>query len=64
VSGKGLAHAYILVIAEIFGKTWARVAIHSPAEVVSAAGPFAVRRADCGVRAGRRGFRREDNEQG
>ena len=38
VSGKGLAHAHILVIAEILGKIRARVAAGGPAEMAAAAG--------------------------
>jgi hypothetical protein len=37
VSGKGLAHAHILVIAEILGKIRARVAADGPAEMAAAA---------------------------
>jgi hypothetical protein len=58
VSGKGLAHAYNLVIAEILGKIRARVTSGGPAEMAAAAGPRGLHGAGCRVRAGGRGFRR------
>ena len=60
VSGKGLAHAHILVIAEIFGKFRARVAAGGPAEMAAAAGARGLHGAACGVRAGGRGFGRRE----
>ena len=61
VSGKGPAHAHILVITEIFDEVWARVAAGGPTEMAAAAGARGLYGAGCRVLAGGWGFRRRED---
>ena len=60
VSGKGLTHAQILVMAEIIDKIRARIAADGTAEMAVAAGTRGLRGDGRRVRADARGFGRPE----
>jgi hypothetical protein len=60
VSGKGLTHAQILVMAEIIDKIRTRIAADGTAEMAAAAGTRGLRGDGCRLWADARGFRRPE----